>query len=84
MALQKLLVFCLGVGWCEEVGLSSACDGLEALVREGAERQLEGSQGRVGSVGLFRTCASWTKKTVEWRKLGSRSPGQPQGEQGDR
>ena len=45
MALQKLLVFCLGVGWCEEVGLSSACGGLEALVWEGAERHWRAASG---------------------------------------
>ena len=50
----------------------------------GGLRDTGGQPGEGGHGGMFRTCFSWTKKTVEWRKLGSLSPSRPQGEQGDR
>ena len=86
MALQKVLVSGLGLGWREEVGPSSACRGLEALVREGVVKWVPGAGGHPGEGGLRgalgNTCFL-EKKMVEWRNSGSHSPGQPQGELGD-
>lgn len=66
MALQKVLVSGLGLGWREEVGPSSACRGLE------------GTQERVGSGGLLGTHASWKRKWLS----GATAPASPKGSWG--